>query len=120
MQLRWYQRESLDAVYQYLNAETGNPLVCVSTGGGKSVIIAKLIEELLSENPGRRFLVLSHVKEILEQNYSKLKAISPLLDIGIYSASLKRKDTDSQVLFAGIQSVHKKAFDLPPYDFVLV
>ena len=120
MQLRWYQRESIDAVYKHLNEETGNPLVCVSTGGGKSVIIAKLIEELLSQNPGRRFLVLSHVKEILEQNYAKLKAISPLLDIGIYSASLKRKDTDSQVLFAGIQSVHSKAFDLPPYDFVLV
>lgn len=120
MQLRWYQREALDAVYKYLSEETGNPLVCVSTGGGKSVIIAKLIEELLKENPGRRFLVLSHVKEILEQNCEKLKTINPHLDIGIYSASLKRKDTNAQILFAGIQSVHSKAFDLPPYDFVLV
>ncbi|MGI0120304.1 DEAD/DEAH box helicase [Zooshikella sp. RANM57] len=120
MQLRWYQREALDATNKYLAEEQGNPLVCVSTGGGKSVIIAKFIEEYLSKKPNARFIVLSHVKEILEQNYSKLALINPLVDVGIYSASLKRKDTESTVLFAGIQSVHKKAFDLPPYDFILV
>ncbi|NYZ70082.1 DEAD/DEAH box helicase, partial [Endozoicomonas sp. SM1973] len=92
----------------------------ISTGGGKSVVIAAWCQLVLNQFPNQRILILSHVKEILEQNYSKLKTLAPDVDMGIYSASLKRKDKDASVLFAGIQSVYSKAFDLGPFNLIIV
>ena len=36
-QLRPYQRASIDALYDYFSANTGNPLIVIPTGGGKSI-----------------------------------------------------------------------------------
>ncbi|MGI0115194.1 DEAD/DEAH box helicase family protein [Zooshikella sp. RANM57] len=119
MKLRWYQDESLSAIYQYWQQQQGNPLVCVPTGGGKSVIIAEFIRRVM-QFPNQRVLMLSHVKEILEQNYAKLNQLWPTCPSGIYSASLRRKDHQADVLFAGIQSVYNKAFDLGPFNIIIV
>ncbi|UYM14286.1 DEAD/DEAH box helicase [Endozoicomonas euniceicola] len=118
--LRWYQSEAIAAIYEYFGRAQGNPLVCVSTGGGKSVIIADFVRQVVEAWPDQRILVLAHVKEILEQNFDKITAIWPLAPAGVYSAGLNRRDTDSAILFAGIQSVHKKAFDLGAFDLVIV
>ncbi|WP_422462781.1 DEAD/DEAH box helicase family protein [Endozoicomonas sp. ALB115] len=118
--LRWYQSEAITAIYEYFGRAQGNPLVCVSTGGGKSVIIAAFIQQVMEAWPDQRILVLAHVKEILEQNFDKITAIWPLAPAGVYSAGLNRRDTDSAILFAGIQSVHNKAFDLGAFDLVIV
>ncbi|MTI13816.1 DEAD/DEAH box helicase [Sansalvadorimonas verongulae] len=118
--LRWYQTDAIAAIYEYFGRAQGNPLVCVSTGGGKSVIIAAFIQQVMEAWPNQRILVLAHVKEILEQNFDKITALWPLAPAGVYSAGLNRRDTDSAILFAGIQSVHKKAFDLGAFDLVIV
>ena len=47
------------------------------------------------------------VKEILEQNMEKLKLYVPEDEIGVYSASAKRKDIN-KYNFATIQSIYKK------------
>ncbi|MCX4025204.1 DEAD/DEAH box helicase [Spartinivicinus marinus] len=120
MKLRPYQQEAIQALIDYFHRATGNPLICISTGGGKSVVIAAWCQLVLNQFPNQRILILSHVKEILEQNYSKLKTLAPDVDMGIYSASLKRKDKDASVLFAGIQSVYSKAFDLGPFNLIIV
>ncbi len=40
MQLRFYQRESIDAIYNYFNAgNKGNPVIALQTGLGKSVVL---------------------------------------------------------------------------------
>ncbi len=65
-------------------------------------------------------LVLAHVKELVEQNHSKF--ISFGLDAGIFSAGLKRKETNQKVIFGSIQSVinaEKKDQDFFS-DFTLV
>ncbi|WP_419831797.1 DEAD/DEAH box helicase [Endozoicomonas atrinae] len=118
-ELRWYQQEAIDAIYQYFSASDGNPLVCVSTGGGKSVIIADFIHGVLKHWSDQRFLILSHVKEIIEQNHEKIVTLWPEAPTGIYSASMKSRDTDAQVLFASIQSVHKRAEELGHFDLLL-
>ena len=118
-ELRWYQSEAIDAIYQYFSASDGNPLVCVSTGGGKSVIIADFIHGVLKHWPDQRFLIISHVKEIIEQNHEKIVTLWPEAPTGIYSASMKSRDTDAQVLFASIQSVHKRAEELGHFDLLL-
>ena len=118
--LRWYQQEAIDAIYQYFGNAYGNPLVCVSTGGGKSVIIADFIHGVLEQWPDQRFLMLSHVKEIIEQNHEKLMTIWPEAPTGIYSAAIGSRNTDAQILFASIQSVHKRAEQLGHFDLLLI
>ena len=119
-ELRWYQQEAIDAIYQHFTKDDGNPLVCVSTGGGKSVIIADFVRGAINRWPGQRFLILSHVKEIIEQNHDKLKALWPEAPTGIYSASMGSRNTDAQILFASIQSVHQRAEALGHFDLVIV
>jgi DNA repair protein RadD len=67
-----------------------------------------------------RVLVLAHVKELLEQTADKLRAVCPVVPFGVYSAGLKRRDTDRPVIIAGIQSVWKKACEFDPFDLVIV
>ena len=63
-------------------------------------------------------LVLAHVKELLQQSVDKLRQVCPDLLVGVYSAGLKRRDTEHAVIVAGIQSVYKRACELDfYYDF---
>ena len=70
--------------------------------------------------PAQRFLILAHVKEIIEQNHEKIQTIWPEAPTGIYSASMGVRNTDAQILFASIQSVHKRAEELGHFDLVLI
>ena len=119
-ELRWYQQEAIDAIYRYFAGANGNPLVCVSTGGGKSVIIADFIHGVMRHWPGQRFLILSHVKEIIEQNHEKIVAQWPEAPTGIYSAAMNSRNTDARILFASIQSVHKRAGQLGHFDLLVI
>ena len=47
MKLRWYQDESINAVFDYFGAgNDGNPVVALPTGTGKSVVIAEFIRRV--------------------------------------------------------------------------
>ena len=120
MQLRNYQREAVDSVYSYFYANSGNPLIVVPTAGGKSLILAAFIQEVLFQWPDQRLMVLTHVRELIEQNYQELVKLWPLAPAGIYSAGLKRRESDAQVLFAGIQSIHNRAKEIGDCDLILV
>lgn len=121
LDLRPYQRAAIDGLYDYWAAKKGdNPLIVAPTGSGKSLIIAHLVKDAMSF-PGTRVLMLTHVKELLEQNAKELLALYPDADVGFYSASLKKKMLHRAITFAGIQSIHKRAFDMvPPPDLVVV
>lgn len=90
------------------------------TGAGKSVIAAALVQEIIEKWPNQRILIVTHVKELIEQNYLKLVELWPQAPAGINSASLKRRDTDSQIVFAGIQSIYNKPYELGWFDIILV
>jgi DNA repair protein RadD len=121
LELRPYQRAAIDGLYNYWSDKKGdNPIIVAPTGSGKSLIIAHLIKDAMSY-PGTRVLILTHVKELLEQNASELVALYPEADVGFYSASLKKKVLRKPITFAGIQSIHKKAYDMVPApDLVIV
>lgn len=101
LQLRPYQREAIDAVYQHLRSHDDNPCAVVPTAGGKTPIIANICKDAVGQWKGR-VLVLAHVKELLEQAADKLRTVCPEIPFGVYSAGLKRRDQREPVIVAGI------------------
>lgn len=78
----------------------------VTHNSGKSVLIATYLKEACSYFPSFSFLLLTHQKELVEQDVDKLLKIAPELDIGVYSASLKRRELGHRITFASIQSLY--------------
>lgn len=119
VQLRPYQEAALSAVYEHLASRNDHPCVVVPTGGGKGVLVGRLCADVVERWIGR-ILVLTHVKELVDQNATQAgRFLSPLL-VGVNSAGLKRRDIDHPVIVAGIQSVYQKAADLGAFDVVLI
>jgi DNA repair protein RadD len=117
--LRPYQKDAVSAVYCYLRNHDDNPVVVIPTAGGKTPILATICRDAI-QNWNGRVLVVSHVKELLEQAVDKLKQVCPELPVGVYSAGLNRRDTREKVIVAGIQSIYRRAGELDPFDLVIV
>lgn len=118
--LRPYQQEAVDSLYTWFGANDGNPLVVVPTGGGKSLVIAAFVHSVLTQWPTERIVVLTHVRELIDQNYRQLLRAWPDAPAGIYSAGLGRREHDARVLFAGIQSVYDKAARIGWADIIII
>ena len=106
---RDYQVQAVESIFKYFSNNTGNPLLCLPTGTGKSVIIAMLLKKIFEAFPNQKVLMITHVKELIQQNYEKLKAVWNEAPVGIYSAGLKKRESQQNIIFCGIQSVAKKA-----------
>lgn len=120
-QERYYQGEALDAIFNYFaNGGTGNPLVCLPTGTGKSYVIAEFIRRVMQYWPGQRIMCLTHVKELIANNSATLKAIWPTAPFGIYSAGLKKKELSWPITFGGVASVVKAILAFGHIDLLLI
>lgn len=91
--LRDYQREAVNDGLEYFAEKQprGGGLMVLPTGSGKSLVIAGVARAL--DQPT---LVFQPTKEILEQNFAKLRAYGE--PAGIYSASLGRKEIERLTL----------------------
>ncbi|MGE3808673.1 MAG: DEAD/DEAH box helicase, partial [Gemmataceae bacterium] len=92
MILRPYQQAAIDALYRHLREHDDNPCVVIPTAGGKTPVMATICKDAVGLWNGR-VLILAHVKELLEQAADKLRQVCPELKFGIYSAGLRRRDT---------------------------
>lgn len=117
--LRPYQEQARISLYNHLRQRDDNPCIVIPTAGGKTPLMASICKDVVNMWNGR-VVVIAHVKELLEQTAEKLRTICPEVDFGIYSAGMKRRDTSNRVIVAGIQSVHRHACDLGPFDLLLV
>ena len=106
---RYYQKEAVDSLFQW-NEEgrEGNPLIGLPTGTGKSLVQSLFCNEVL-QCSDERILCLTHVKELIQQNYNSLIYNWPSTPAGIYSEGVGRKDVGYPVTFAGIQSIHRNS-----------
>ena len=82
--------------------------------------MAAFIEGVLRAWPDQRILVVTHVRELIAQNYAELIGLWRDAPAGIYSAGLGRRDLGARILFAGIQSIHRRAYDVQQCDLVLI
>jgi DNA repair protein RadD len=117
--LRPYQEEAKAAVYAHLRVRDDNPCVVIPTAGGKTPVMASICKDAVGLWQGR-VLILAHVRELLEQTADKLNKVCPEVRFGIYSAGLKRRDTEHAVIVAGIQSVYRRACELDAFDLVVI
>ena len=121
MQARDYQVFAVESVFNYFKeGNSGNPLIAMPTGTGKSIIIAELVKQALAQYPSTRIMMLTHVKELIEQNYDKLKTIWPTSPAGIYSAGVGRKETMYPITFGGVQSVVKNPAQFGHIDLLVI
>lgn len=105
-QPRWYQDEAERSIFDYFaRGGTGNPVVAMPTGTGKSVVIANFVRRVCELWPTQRIMMLTHVKELISQNAERLKSIWPVAPLGVYSAGLNSRDMGAPVVFGGVQSV---------------
>jgi len=120
LSLRPYQREAVQSIYDYFGKEKGNPLVVLPTGSGKSLVMADFIKGVMSADPNHRILVVTHVKELIQQNFQELLSIWPEAPAGVYSAGLNSRNTHARVLFCGIQSIHNKVKQLEWAHLIII
>lgn len=120
IELRDYQRAAIDGLYDWFTKNAGNPLLVCPTGSGKSVLQAVFIKEAVEAWPETRILAVTHVRELIAQNYAALCRIWDWAPAGIYSAGMNRRDIDAQILFCGIQSIHKKAYQVQRCDLLVI
>lgn len=117
MKLRDYQGEAIGSIYSYFashaledkhlkgEAPVPNPVIAMPTGTGKAVVIAGFTQQVLTQWPGQRIMMLTHVKELIDQNADKVRQMWPQAPLGIFSAGLGEKTLGMPITFGGVQSV---------------
>jgi len=117
---RDYQIEAVNAVVNYMcDKPRGNPLVSLGTGLGKSLVMAMLIRMAHYEWRAR-VVMMTHNADLIDGNCKEFLKLEPLAPVGVYSATLKRKQTEAPILFCGIQSVARAPEKLGHVDLLLV
>lgn len=98
----------------------GHPVLNMPGGSGKSVVIASIVKDALTNWPETRVLMVVHSRELIAQNADKLRKLWPGAPLGVYSASLGRREMGEPITYAGIGSVAKRAKELGHIDICLV
>ena len=118
VKLRDYQTTALAALWEYWRNGGGNPLVDLATGLGKSLLLADMACRFALQK--RPVLIVSHVREIVEQDREAILSLWPDAPIGINSAALGERNTDALILLATVQSIYKNPEALGPRSRVMV
>lgn len=120
MQLREYQSRALSMLYAWLEKNMGHPCVVLPTGSGKSIVIAELCRQAITEWPETHIVMLTRSVELINQNAEKLRAIWPGAPMGIYSASAGKKQLGEPITIGGPLSIVRVTKKIGHCDLLLV
>ena len=109
MKLRPYQITALNSIHNALKQQK-EVLLQAIMGAGKTVIITRLINRYFKETD-RKFLILAHKQELVEQFEKTFREMSdvPFHEIGISCAGLKQKDTHKRITIGTVQTFVNQA-----------
>ena len=115
LNLRPYQANAVQQLRDNIASGVKNQLLCVPTGGGKTVIASEIINGAVKKN--KSILFLAHRRELIEQCAAKLE------EFGIYNYNIimsgdKRNNRDAQVHIASVQTLLKREF--PDADLIII
>ena len=116
---RYYQEDAIQSLFTYFEQETGNPLVALPTGTGKSLVIAEFIRRACAMFPHTRILKLTHDKKLVRQNFNTLLEQWPTVPGGVCSAGLKKKQI-RQITFGTVGTVIGRVEFLGHIDLVII
>jgi DNA repair protein RadD len=120
MKLRPYQEEAVTSTFRYINGGGKSGIMALITAAGKSVVIAEICKRILTKKSHVKIMMLTHVKELIEQNFKRLKAVWPHAPAGIYSAGIKRRQFGLPIIYAGIQSAYKQPALFGKVNLILI
>lgn len=106
LELRPYQKISIERVLTAWKDGMRRPAVLLPTGSGKTVIFSHLISRWLDDNPGKRVVVLVHREELATQTVGQLRSNAPGVDVGIVKA--RADETGARVVVASVQTLAVK------------
>jgi DNA repair protein RadD len=120
LELRDYQKDAINAFWDYVAKGGRSGIICAPTGSGKSLLVADICKTMIEAWKHTHIVIVTHRAEIIEQNKAEFESYYPEAKSAIYSASLNKKETDERVIFAGIQSIYKNVDKLPKIDLVII
>lgn len=103
LRLRDYQEACIDALLRDTPDGATRRAAVLPTGAGKTVVFSHLISRFITENPGKRALVLAHTDELVGQAVKKLHAVAPHIRVGVVKAA--RNEVTASVVVASVQSL---------------
>jgi len=111
MELRPYQRESVQAIREQWDAGDPNALLVLATGLGKTIVFSMLGKEMRREGL-RRVLVLAHRRELVSQAVDKWNKVDPGESVGVYQGACR--DLHADVIVASVQSCYPDRYAEDP------
>ena len=102
MQLRDYQQQAVDALRGAFAVGKRAPLLCLPTGGGKTVIFSYIAQSAVARQ--NRVMILVHRRELIQQTSETLESLG--VSHGIIAAG--RPMTDEPIQIASVQTLVKR------------
>ena len=120
IKLRYYQTEAVDAAI-FTMEQGENALLSIAQGCGKSIILAEIIRKLKQKKPIIRCVMFVPSANLLKQNLEEINSIAPDLKVGIFSASLNKKDLSKDITYSTYLSFNRLNVEKIPYvDFIII
>lgn len=120
LDLRPYQHEALQKIYEAYKAGKRRVIVSLPTGTGKTVVFAHFPQFFKMK---KRLLVLAHREELLLQARDKFLQLDPELKVGI-EQSASRAPEDAKVVIASVPTLGRaggaRLRQLSPEEFFLI
>lgn len=121
IELRPYQEEARQAIRGQWDSGVDRTLLVLPTGTGKTIVFAKLIEDVVAD--GGRALVLAHRGELLTQAADKLAATTGL-KCAVEKAEESCLDSWFRVVVGSVQTLMRptrlEQFDSDHFDAIIV
>ena len=116
---RYYQTEAVDALIKFIQEKPGNPIAALPTGTGKTIVLCGFIDRFLSISPESNILVISHVREIIEQDFHTLEEYFEGYEIGLWHSGIGVKEK-RKITVAGIHSIYKNSDLFQEYKIIII
>jgi superfamily II DNA or RNA helicase len=121
MELRPYQKEAVQAVFNEWEQGRGKTLLILVTGGGKTICFADIANTYVQK--GKRVLILAHRDELLQQAADKLKKSTGLI-AEYEKAQLSAVDSDARVIVGSVQTLASdkrlNAYPVNAFDLIII
>lgn len=120
MELRPYQKESMESVFEQWE-EVDKTLLVLPTGCGKTIVFAKITEQCVKG--GKRVLILAHRGELLEQAADK---IAKTIGLGCATEKAEQSSLNTwyRIVVGSVQTLMREKrlnqFDRNYFDVIII